>query len=321
MADDIGMAMHTLKVFVPPQQRDSFIDWQTKLNSQIAAFPGFLSLEILSPATGSSSEDTSGAWTIAERFANVQAHSFWRQSDVCKDLMEELNKMEGKGTPVRVLEFDEEKKQLQGYVTEVFVTQVAPEKEVAYRAWIAKMHQAEAKFIGFRGTYVQAPREGQGHNWITFLQFDKPENLDRWLSSDERKKILSESETLIASLESHRVISPYAGWFASMTQKGEIPPVWKQTMIVLLVLFPIVMLELMYLNIWTAPLNRSLGTFIGNALSVTLISWPGMPIALTFLGWWLAPKGPSKKLMNWMGTGLIALLYLVEIALFWNALS
>lgn len=193
--------------------------------------------------------------------------------------------------------------------TEVFVTQVDPEKEEAFRAWIAKIHQAEATFPGFRGMYVQSPV--QGRNWITFLHFDTEENLERWLHSQERQKILLESQPLIVSLESHR-ISPYGGWFTSI----EKPSVWKQTMLVLLVLFPIVMLELKFLTPLTKGLNPSIATFIGNAISVALIAWPLMPLAISCLKWWLAPKIDRRT--NIFGAGIIVAVYLLEIALFWN---
>src|SRR5262249_32985415 len=148
----------------------------------------------------------------------------------------------------------------------------------------------------FRGVYVKSPTPGQGENWITLLRFDSQEHLDRWLTSKERKEVLKEARPLITSLESHRVISPFAGWFASTATDGRIPPVWKQTCLVLLVLFPIVMLELKFLLPLTKNLNLSVGTFIGNAISVTLVSWPMMPIAIYFLRWWLSPSDESVSL-------------------------
>jgi len=91
-------------------------------------------------------------------------------------------------------------------------------------------------------------------------------------------------------------------------------------MIVLLVLFPIVMLELKYLSPHTALFNRSVGIFISNALSVTLSAWPMMPLAIWLLGLWLT--GEKKNVFkSILGTLLAMGLYLLEIALFWNFLS
>lgn len=206
-------------------------------------------------------------------------------------------------------------------ITEIFVTRVSADKEEDYREWIAKIHQLETTFPGFCGMYVQSPREGTDGNWITLLEFDTLENLEHWLSSKERQQLLSESQSLIESLESHRLISPYAGWFASLAPEGKSPPVWKQTMIVLLVLFPIVMLELKFLPFLTLQLNPALGTFIANTISVILIAWPMMPIAIWFLGWWLTPQSTHYQQATLWGTALLILLYIFEIAIFWNLLS
>lgn len=307
--------MITTKIRLLPKFTNEFADWQAKLHVQIADFPGFISLEILSPIEISHPE-----WMIIQRFIDSESLFVWRESKEKKILMKELEPFLAKDKKNPIKEIESAAAEAKGNVTEVFVTRVSPNKEIAYREWIAKIHRAEAKFPGFRGVYVQSPSKNQEGNWITLLQFDTQENLDRWLASPEREEVLRESEPLIASLESHRVISPYAGWFSSIAKKGELPPVWKQTMIVLLVLFPIVMLELKFLPLLTANLNSSLGTFIGNAISVTLISWPMMPIAIWFLGWWLSPKPEKYRLATLSGTLVLILLYLIEIAIFWNLL-
>lgn len=308
------MTILTTKIRVPSDLKEAFIDWQTKLNAIIAAFPGFISLEILSPH-----ETTQHVWIIIERFSNPESLSRWQISQECKSLMEELKKMLRDERSIDVQAISSQSHEHKE-VTELLVTQVTPGMEQAYLKWIAKIHQMEAKFPGFRGVYVESPNNRKGGNWITLLKFDNAENLDHWLISPERAKMLRESDFLFTSLESHSVLSPYVGWFASLEKKGETPPpVWKQTMLILLVLFPIVMLELKYLSPLTGDLNKSVANFIGNAISVTLLAWPMVPLAIRCLSWWLSPK--KNTLTNsLLGTGLVCLLYLIEIALFWNFL-
>ena len=304
----------TTNVRIRPETLNDFADWQAKLNAMIAGFPGFVSLEILSPT-----EITKPDWVFVQRFDNSNNLSAWRESHEWSELIKDLKRFLVNG-PNSIKEVASGVSHAKGSATQIFVTEVSPDRESAYREWIAKIHQVEAKFPGFRGVYVQSPSQSQGKNWITLLQFDTPENLDRWLSSSEREEVLRESKPLISSLESHRVISPYAGWFSSIAKDGELPSVWKQTMIVLLVLFPIVMLELKFLPLLIGNLNPSLATFIGNAISVTLLAWPMVPIAIWFLGWWLSPKGESRQRATIMGTLVLTVLYLIEIAIFWNLL-
>lgn len=304
----------TNKLLIRPECMADFADWQAKLNTAIARHSGFVSLEILSPIY-----PLQPGWLLIQRFYTHEHVLDWYQSEERKKLLKELDQYLAGNHQESLQETFSSADDMQGSVTEVFVTQITPDKEKIYREWIAKIHQAEAKFPGFRGVYMQSPQNG-GLNWITLLQFDTPKNLDRWLNSAERQQVLNEAKPLIVSIESHRMISPYAGWFAPLAKTGEMPPVWKQTMIILLVLFPIVMLELKYLSRLTAGLNISLATFIGNAISVTLISWPMMPIAIFFLGWWLVPQSEKRLRATIVGTLIMILMYLVEIAIFWNFL-
>ncbi len=305
----------TSKLVIKPGTIADFADWQAELNAAIAVQPGFVSLEILSPVLPAQPE-----WLLVQRFYDSQAAVSWHQSEVREHLMEKLaEKIAAQGKD-SITEALSDANTTDAGVTEVFITQVSPENEKAYRDWMARIHQAEAKFPGFRGVYTQSPTQTGGRNWITLLQFDTPENLDRWLDSPEREKVLDEGKALIHSLDTHRMISPYAGWFSSIAKRGVLPPVWKQTMIVLLVLYPIVMFELKYLSLWTSSLNSALGTFIGNAISVTLISWPMMPIAILLLSWWLTPKENRWLASTIIGTLFVLILYLIEIYLFWNFL-
>lgn len=298
------------QVYIKPGSEDLFAQWQAKLNAAITVSPGFVSLEFLAPAK---EED---GWLVVERFYSSDFAMEWGLCEKQKELRQEL---EGLAIENGIKDVSACESSINQGITDVIVTEVQPENEVAFRAWTAKIHAAEAKFPGFRGVYVQSPG-ANGKHWITLLQFDTAYHLDEWLNSNERKAVLDESHKMITSLERHRIISPYSGWFSSIAKAGEIPAAWKQTMIVLLVLFPIVMLEFKFLNPWLTGLNRALGTFIGNAISVLLIAFPATPIAIWFLKWWLVPQGANKTLKTVLGTLLVLGLYALSIALFWNFL-
>lgn len=287
-------------ISIKPEAKELFVDWQSRLQNAIANFPGFLSLEILAP------NEERSFWIIVQRFADSSSANDWKDSKLRKDLFQDLDFMQ---------EIEERicNEEISKGATEVIITETHPDQRNFYGQWLARIHQAEAKIQGFRGMYVQSPVGEQGKYWVTFLQFDSTENLERWLASSERKEILKELDPLIKAFESHRVISPYAGWFGSIA-KNEVPAVWKQTMLVLLVLFPIVMLELKFLNPRLQNLNLSLATFIGNAISVALISWPMLPMVIFFFTWWLRPQNTAK--VNAMGVLILLVIYVFEILIF-----
>jgi len=203
-------------------------------------------------------------------------------------------------------------------VIEVFVNEIFPDEESAFQQWIAKINHAEAQFPGFQKTSVQPPRQKGGRNWITVLQFDTIENLEHWLESKERAQILQEGAPLIQSIEQHRVITPFGGWFPPLEHAKKATSVWKQSMVILLVLFPLVMLQVKFFLPLMQGVHRSLATFIANALTVAVIAWPMMPIAIWCLGWWLSPEGENYRRTTFIGTGVVLFLYAIEIALFWS---
>lgn len=304
----------TTSVCIDPTKKDAFADWQARLNSSIIAIPYFVSLEITTPSPQES------FWLIVQRFQTASALRLWRSSQEYIALMEALQAFTG-DSGVAIRNMTSSAADAKSAVAEVFITRVCPDKILAYRNWTAKIHQIEAKFPGFRGVHVQSPGPGQ-ENWVTLLQFDTPEHLDSWLTSEERKEALKESAELISAFENHRVISPYSGWFAPfLKEAGELPSAWKQAMIVLLVLFPIVMLEFKFLSPYTSHLNPALGTFVGNAISVALLTWPLVPLAIVGLKWWLLPTGVHARYKGVVGTLVVLLLYLLEIAIFWHASS
>ena len=287
-----------------------FIDWQGKLNHLITSAPGFISLEI------SSGVSKDGSWVITQRFCSAESAAAWRNSPQFVSLIRELDQSATKGGIV----FSSPIESALGFVTEVFVTDVTADHISAFNEWSARIHHEEAKHPGFRGVYVQSPIQSKGKHWITMLQFDTVEHLDKWLDSPERKVILSEPHPWLSTLESHRVISPYGGWFTSLAKTGNVPPAWKQTMLVLMILFPVVMLMMKYLNPLTANLNSSLALFISNVMSVTFIAYPGMPLAIKLLDWWLMPTGARERSITFWGTVLVIFIYICEVALFWNFL-
>lgn len=301
----------TLRVSVGDDSKIAFLDWEAKLNNIISSYPGFVSLEVLYPTTGVD------YWQIVQRFNDSASAVDWSLSSQHDELIQELKAI---ANDPNLKEIVTGESSFQDGVTEVFITRVVKGKEEAFREWRARIHHMEARWPGFRGAYVQSPSVGSGNTWITLIQFDTAKNLEKWLNAPERKALIEETKLFVDNFESHRVISPYSGWFASIAKAGELPALWKQTMLVLLVLFPIVMLELKFLNPYLKSLDVSLSTFIGNAISVSLISWPMMPLAIFALSWWLVPKERNRNSMTILGTLVVLGLYLIEILIFWRFL-
>jgi len=286
---------------------NQFAAWQARTLTQAAGFAGFLNSEITPSGDALS-------WAVMLRFANTQHLDTWRKSDTWRRLLEDAQPLLAEKSSIDV---EVQESGPDGGVVEVIITQVKTGKEAAYREWETKIQQAQSKFAGYRGSYVQPPVTGE-LGWTTLMRFDTAEQLDAWLKSPERAALVKEAEPLVEYAHLQRMGTSFPGWFPTDPKTGQGPPNWKAAMLVLLGLFPIVMLESLFLSPRLASLNFSLALFIGNTISVALTTWLTMPLFIKALSWWLFPKPDAPKSVHWKGTLLIFLLYALSVAIFWK---
>jgi antibiotic biosynthesis monooxygenase (ABM) superfamily enzyme len=290
-----------------PDAENLFAEWQARALTHAAGFEGFLNSEITPSGQGL-------AWNVLLRFADSARLEAWRKSETWHRLLEDAAPLLAEKSSIEV-----EVKEGEGGsgVVEVIITQVKPGKEAAYRDWETRIQQAQSKFPGYRGSYVQPPVSGE-LGWTTLMRFDTAEQLDRWLKSPERAALVKEAESLVDYAHLQRMGTSFPGWFPTDPKTGKGPPNWKAGMLVLLGLFPIVMLETRFLKL---PVNPSLGMFIGNSISVALTTYLTMPLFIKVLHWWLFPKSDASKIaVNAAGAALIFLLYAISVAALWHLL-
>lgn len=274
------------------------------MTAAAAAASGFLSIEFM-PLLGSRSE-----WQMVLQFRDAQSFAEWRSSAGRNQLHEEVQSL----VHDALNEAPAPDLHAQGSVTEAIATHVAPAQRAAFLGWSARIQQAQAGFPGYRGMYLQSPSREQPF-WTTLIRFATPDQLDAWLASPERRRLIEQSERLVQSWSSRRLSNPFASWFAGEEGRGA-PPNWKQSMVVLAMLFPIVVLELRFLTPLTQWLNPVLGTFIGNAVSVGLLAWPVMPLANRALDWWLRSPPRMGQWVTYLGLALLLGICAAEIVAF-----
>jgi len=290
-----------------PDAENPFAEWQARALTHAAGFEGFLNSEITPSGQGL-------AWNVLLRFADSARLEAWRKSETWHRLLEDAAPLLAEKSSIEV-----EVKEGEGGngVVEVIITQVKPGKEAAYRDWETRIQQAQSKFPGYRGSYVQPPVSGE-LGWTTLMRFDTAEQLETWLKSPERAALVKEAESLVDYAHLQRMGTSFPGWFPTDPRTGKGPPNWKAGMLVLLGLFPIVMLETRFLKL---PVNPSLCMFIGNSISVAMTTYLTMPLFIKVLHWWLFPKSEASKIaINLAGTAVIFLFYAILVAALWHLL-
>lgn len=304
---------------VRPGCSEELAAWHARQAAALSRQSGFISTDLTLPRSGAKDR----GWKVKMVFASQESLNAWQASEACQALREEARLFCQDHDYQQSYLHEDEEFGSRSDVTEVIFSKVRSGMSDQFRDWSQRIQAAQALHQGYLGMYLQPPaEEGVGH-WITIVRYDSATHLEAWMNSRKRAELLQESKNFMEEEELMRLSTSFPGWVPVDPVSGQGPPDWKTAMLVLLGLYPIVMLELKLLNpiFDSLQIHASLGTFLGNAISVALTSFLTMPFFVRKFDWWLFSGLGSPRAMNRRGIRMISLLYLVEIAVFWNLFS
>lgn len=294
---------------IRPGFEHAFEVWQEGANNAASTYPGFVDAAI-SPPT-----EVQADWVVVYRFDSIAHVRNWLNSATRQDLLHKgARYFDGPATQQVVAGGTRPTDPL---VTVVVTHRVRDEDIEGFLAWQEKVDSVEATFPGYRGSELFRPVEGVQEDWTAMYRFDTAENLDAWLSSEERKQLLEEA-TAFQNFEMHTVDDSFGSWFA-FDAKGELAPPpsdAKSAIAVWVGLYPTVV----FLTLAISPMKLPLwfGLLIGNLLSSLIMSYFTMPFYVNrLLGSWLRP-GPQARQpsTNLRGLGVVVALNLVWVLVF-----
>jgi antibiotic biosynthesis monooxygenase (ABM) superfamily enzyme len=292
---------------IVPGHEVEFAVWQESVSAAISLQAGFLDQRVIPPSPPAQVD-----WVILQRFSSTTAAQQWIHSELRAKLLEHAQHLLVGNDDVHLIR-DSNVGVLPTPASAVISTRVKPGQEMAYRAWERRIAAAQAKAPGFQGYRNEAPVPGVQDSWVSIVRFDSDANLDRWMKSAERLSLLPEADRLSEAIHARIVHTGFDQWFPNSNTPGVAPPPpWKQNMLVLLMLYPMVFLfgllvqePLLMQNI---GLPFWLALFLGNVVSVLfltfLVPWVG-----TRFGWWLQPAPENAASTNRKGVALILGLY------------
>jgi antibiotic biosynthesis monooxygenase (ABM) superfamily enzyme len=295
---------------VRPGRESEYLRWQAEINDECRTFPGFEGDEVIPPVPGIQDD-----YVVIYRFDSFPHLNAWLRSDTrqallarSKDVLDDSRQqvIAGRGAAQHVSGM-------------VVATRVKPGHEREYRAWQQRIDAEAARFPGFIGNEVFPPVPGLQDEWVVLVRFDSPEHLQGWLVSDVRKLLVDEAARLWDEARIASFSGAFPGWFgAGSTRSGSVvlPSDWKQAMIVLLVLYPIVMLLAYFLSPSLEFLPLAVSMFIGNLVSVALLTWLLMPLVNRAFGFWLNPTRGRGRFVELRGIAVIVAGYVLAIAIF-----
>jgi uncharacterized protein len=268
-------------------KEDAFARWQTRVGSIVANQPGFIKQTILPPNPPGQVD-----WVILQRFASTEAALAWLRSDERQHLLAEVQPLLIGQDDVHLVN-DTESGVLPSPASAVVSTRVKPGQEDNYRRWERKIAAAQAKSPGFQGYRFQPPVPGVQKDWLAIVRFDSEANLQKWLDSPERKALLEEADAFTDEFHARIVRTGFDQWFDVGAPGASPPSAWKQNMIVLATLYPVVFLVTAWLEhpflVGVLGMKHWSALFIDNVVGILILSIV-TPWLSRSLSWWLRAR-------------------------------
>jgi uncharacterized protein len=310
--DDRGSVTIVTQTRVKTENAEEFAAWQQKIGEAAAGFPGFIRQSVLPPSPPAQVD-----WVILQGFEGIEAAINWLNSGLRLELLSRAQPMLVGQDDVHIVK-DGASGVLPAPVSAVISTHIKTGCEDLYRAWEQKIAAAQAKAPGFQGYRFEPPTQGVQTDWVAILRFDCEANLDAWLNSPERLKLVEESSAFTEEYHTRIVRGGFDQWFPSEAGAPR-PPVWKQNMLVLLMLYPVVFLFGTLIQkpvlMDRAGLPFWLALFVGNVVSVILLNWL-VPLTSRGFDWWLRAEGRTVAGTNLAGLAIVAALYCASLLIF-----
>lgn len=287
---------------VRPERADDFAQWQQQVNDVVARAPGFLDHQVIPPTSGQPD------WVVIQRFASVEAARAWLGSDDRERLVARVQPWLIGQDDIHIVQDDEPA--AAAPLSVVISTQVKPGQEAAFQAWQRRIGAVEAQFPGYQGYKLVPPVPGAQEDWTTIIRFDTEEHLNAWLSSPRRQEMVREGDAFTSESHLRTVRTGFDAWF-KLGSGANPPPAWKQNMLVLLALYPVVFLfglwvqDPLLMGRWGAPFWLAL--FFGNIASVLLLGQL-VPLVSRRFNWWINPAGDPVR-VNLIGVVVLVALY------------
>ncbi|QUR65833.1 antibiotic biosynthesis monooxygenase [Mycobacterium spongiae] len=296
---------------VHPDRVEAYKAWQAEIDAATSKSPGFIGTETIPPVPGVHDD-----WVIIFRFDSKEHLTLWMESEQRRELIE-------RGEQLLAAPADEHTmvggQPASSSVTVVVSATPRPGREAEFRAAENALATAARSFAGFTGYELLEPAQDVAGAWTSLYRFEDSRHADSWLRSKTRAQLLEELHKQVEHNVIRKVPSAFGSWFSFDELDGANTPNWKQSMTVLLMLFP----TIMCINYLTGYLNGVgvplfLRTFTSNVLSTIALGFVLMPLATRALSFWLRPGVPTKTTVR--GAVLVVVLYAVLLG-FWGIVT
>jgi uncharacterized protein len=174
-------------------------------------------------------------------------------------------------------------------VTTVIQQRPKPDATSRYEDWLKEIIPVAQQFAGHRGVNVIRPQGGSDAYTIV-LHFDTIANLNKWLSSDVRRRLIEKIQPFMRADEDVEIKTGFEFWFTPPPGRQHAAP-YKQFLITLSAIFPLTVIIpwlLQPIFVWLPVLALPIvNQLVVGVLIVGLMTWAIMPYYTRLVSRWL----------------------------------
>jgi antibiotic biosynthesis monooxygenase (ABM) superfamily enzyme len=249
---------------------------------------GYLGTEIFPPISG-----VQDAYVVLYRF---DRGSHLRQWLGCRRRQELLQQIQATLIEPQHEFFFAHSRRQAGTASSVFAYRIRPEREADFQEWRRRILEEVRTYDGFLGTESFDTLDSSNPEFVVVVRFDNRANLDAWLAADIRKTFMKEVRSYVDHYSLRRISSGFEGWFDTSENKNP-PASWRQAMVILTALFPVIMTLRQLLLPVFAVLPMPAAFLVLLTVDIAVLTYVVMPRFSRLMNFWLRP-GPDFTWRN-----------------------
>lgn len=201
---------------------------------------------------------------------------------------------------------------------------VPKDKQLDFRHWHQALLHRMAQAQGYVRVDLHSPLECKNDviKWYSVIHFDSQTHLDNWLNSSDREEMMQAGKDFFETYRFKSFTTGSEGWFSHKTGEEVTnlgPSAWKEDLIVVLGLYPVVILQSKLFEHFGIMQSWSYANSMVVNLCITtvILTWFVMPRITQPLAFWLKPAyALSETKKELMGVVAIAVAMITMVLLF-----
>ena len=295
-------------IFDPLADPEVFDEWICDVRSAAEVTRGFVAF------SASVRRDAPLDWAVAVTFESEELLHHWLDGSTWKQLVRS-------GAARGFLRLCSDLVIIEGAVMPTGVaivsSSVSGGMEADFQAAHVRLTKAASQFSGYEGTAVFPP--GALGKWMSLIVFRTEAQLGAWLRSPQRTEVVPPVRShLTKDFSVFATTTPLGTTVRNVDGKTEMTPSWKTAMLLLMVLYPMVMLQ----SKFVAPVIGKLGAqpwlsvWLSQVVSVALMQWWLMPTVASWCHRWLDPVDGAGLRISLRGAAVAVIVYAASLTVF-----